>query len=127
MKNTRPSREGYVKGRWKALRYVARGLGWVLKNEPSIHVQAGLMLLSFALAFWWKFSIVEWMWLIMLWGLIFVAETLNTAIEKLADVVNPEYDERIRDVKDISAGAVGWAAIAAAVAYFLLILNHFNS
>jgi len=105
---------------------VFRGMGWILRREASIQVQFGLMLLSAGLNWIWKFSLREWVVFVLLWGLIFTAETLNTAVEKLSDVVSPQYDERIRDVKDISAGAVGWAAAAAGIAYFLLILNHFK-
>jgi len=118
--------QSYVKGRLKAFRYVFRGMGWILRREASIQVQFGLMLLSAGLNWIWKFSLREWVVFVLLWGLIFTAETLNTAVEKLSDVVSPQYDERIRDVKDISAGAVGWAAAAAGIAYFLLILNHFK-
>ncbi len=39
-------------------------------------------------------------------GLVLAGEGINSAIERLSDVVQPERDDRIRDVKDISAGAV---------------------
>ncbi len=35
-----------------------------------------------------------------------MAEALNTAIEYLADEVNQEYNEKIKLIKDLSAGAV---------------------
>jgi len=34
------------------------------------------------------------------------AEIFNTAIEKICDIVQPEFDQRIGFIKDISAGAV---------------------
>ena len=44
-----------------------------------------------------------------------MAELFNTAIESLVDLVSPEYDEMAGFAKDVAAGAVLVAAIAAAV------------
>ena len=47
-------------------------------------------------------------------------EGLNTAVEKIADFIHPEFHERIGFIKDIAAGAVFFAAmtaIAVAVSY----------
>ncbi|NPA42551.1 MAG: diacylglycerol kinase family protein [Chlorobi bacterium] len=116
--------KAYVLGRIKAFKYVFRGMGWMLAREASLQVQFVLFILSGILSWKLEFNRVEWVLFALLWGLILTAETLNTAVEKLSDVVSPDYDPRIKDVKDISAGAVGWAATAAATGYFLLILNH---
>lgn len=66
----------------------------------------------------WALELPLWKWiaLIVIWGLVLAVELLNTAVEKLADVVQPEHDERIRKVKDLSAGAVLLVAIAATIA-----------
>jgi diacylglycerol kinase (ATP) len=44
-------------------------------------------------------------------AIVLVSESLNTGIEKLSDFIHPEYHEKIKVIKDISAGAVGIAAI----------------
>lgn len=42
---------------------------------------------------------------------VLAAEIFNTAIEKICDLIHPEFDERIRFIKDVSAGAVLLMAI----------------
>jgi diacylglycerol kinase (ATP) len=42
-------------------------------------------------------------------------EGLNTAVEKVADFIHPEFHERIGFIKDIAAGAVFFAALTAIV------------
>jgi diacylglycerol kinase (ATP) len=42
-------------------------------------------------------------------------EGLNTAVEKVADFIHPDYHERIGFIKDISAGAVLFAAVTAII------------
>ena len=40
-------------------------------------------------------------------GLVIISEVFNTAIEALCDFVEPEYNQKIGLIKDVSAGAVG--------------------
>lgn len=44
-------------------------------------------------------------------GLILTAEGLNTAIEEIADFIHPDFHKKIGKIKDISAGAVTFAAL----------------
>ena len=54
----------------------------------------------------------EWLWITLAVALVWVTESINTAIEKLVDMVSPGYDTRAGAVKDLAAGAVLLAAIA---------------
>lgn len=54
-------------------------------------------------------------------------EALNTAIEKLSDIVSPEKDDRIRIVKDISAGAVLISSIVAVVIGLIIFIPHLRT
>jgi diacylglycerol kinase (ATP) len=71
-----------------------------------------------------SFSYLEmrWEWIVVMgfYALWLIAEALNTAIEKLADVVCSEYNSRIEVVKDIAAGAVFIAGIAAIGVWFVI-------
>jgi len=48
-------------------------------------------------------------------GLVISIEGMNTAIEYIADFIHPEYHQKIGLIKDIAAGAVFIAAIAAMI------------
>ena len=52
---------------------------------------------------------------LIIWALVLVAEASNTAVEKMADFVHPDYHEKIGFIKDIAAGAPAFAAIFALV------------
>lgn len=70
-----------------------------------------------------RLSLIEWSLIIICFGMVMAAEGLNTAIEILADRVCPDRDESIRLAKDVSAGAVLLAAIAAAIVGTLIFTN----
>jgi diacylglycerol kinase (ATP) len=72
--------------------------------------------------FLFKITNVEWLAVVFAIGLVLAGEAINSAIERLSDVVQPERDDRIRDVKDISAGAVLICAITAAIIGFIVFL-----
>ena len=69
-----------------------------------------------------KVSTTEWLIIVLCIGMVFTAEMMNTAIEHLTDLVSPTYNKTAGIVKDIAAGAVLLASVAAAVAGFWIFL-----
>jgi diacylglycerol kinase (ATP) len=56
--------------------------------------------------------------------MVLAVEVLNTAIERLVDIVSPEHNAAAGRVKDIAAGATLVAAICAAVVGILIFGPH---
>jgi diacylglycerol kinase (ATP) len=67
------------------------------------------------IGFYFEISQTEWILQIFAIALVLGIEGLNTAIEKLSDYVQPEFDEKIGFIKDISAGAVMLVSLAATI------------
>lgn len=105
----------YFGKRLKGFIYALRGTWYLLKNEPSIQVQAVIACVMIIAGFYFGISSTEWMLQILIIGLVLSMEALNTAIEELADFVHPNYHKKIGFIKDVSAGAVFIAALAAVV------------
>lgn len=72
--------------------------------------------------FIFQISTTEWILQLLAIGLVMTAEALNTAIEKLTDYIQPEYDKKIGFIKDIAAGAPAIAAIIAVIIGVLIYL-----
>ena len=62
-----------------------------------------------------KLKMEEWRWVILALALVWSAEALNTAIERLSDAVSVEMNDRLRYAKDTAAWGVFVAIIAAAL------------
>jgi diacylglycerol kinase (ATP) len=60
---------------------------------------------------YFNISNTEWMLQFLAIGMVLVAEALNTAIEKIADFVHPDYHIKIGFIKDIAAGAPTFAGV----------------
>lgn len=111
--------------RLKSVKYAANGFWILITTEKSIIAQVSIGILMTIIGFLMHLSATEWLFQIMAIGLILVAESLNTAIEKLADFIHPEYHEQIGRIKDISAGAAFFAAIIAIIIGLIIYVPKF--
>jgi diacylglycerol kinase (ATP) len=103
----------FFSGRLKSLVYAAKGAYKLIITEHSIMVQFSIAILITIAGFYFNITKEEWLFQILAIGLVLSVEGLNTAIEKVADFVHPNFHERIGFIKDIGAGAVFFAALAA--------------
>lgn len=114
-----------LNSRLKSLTYAVSGIKKLLRTEHNawIHiVSAGLALL---MAYVFQISKPEWCLLILAIGFVLAAETINTAIECLTDIVSPGYSEQAGKVKDIAAGGVLIASTTALAVGAIIFAPHF--
>jgi diacylglycerol kinase len=97
----------------KSLNDAFRGLMYVLRSERNarIHLLVAFAVLLLGLVF--NVSGTELAALFFAIIMVFLAEIANTAFEKTLDLIQPEYSEKVRVVKDMAAGAVLVAAVGA--------------
>lgn len=69
-----------------------------------------------------RISNIEAIILVLTIFFVFIAEFINTAIEKLADLYTTEYNENIKIIKDIGAGSVTISAIASVIVGVIMFL-----
>lgn len=108
MKNPNDS---FVRGRLRSLKFALKGMWLLIATEDSIKVQVSVAIFATVLGFYFNLSNIEWMIQFLAIGLVLVAEAANTAVEKVADFIHPEFHKKIGFIKDIAAGAPAFAAI----------------
>lgn len=111
--------------RIQSVKYAAKGFWILITSENSIIAQVIIGIIMTIFGFIMQLSATEWMFQLLSIGLVLVAESLNTAIEKIADFIHPEYHKQIGRVKDISAGAAFFAAIFAVIIGLIIYLPKF--
>lgn len=108
-------KENFFINRIKSVGYAFKGAFLLIKTEASIKIQVCIALVVTVAGFYYDISNMEWIMQIFAIGMIMGIEGLNTAIEKTADFIQPEFDDKIGFIKDISAGAVMLVSIAASI------------
>lgn len=121
-----PQKKSFIPGRIASLKYAFVGFKKLATTEHSIITQLiGLFLVSCA-GFYFKISATEWMIQTLAFFLVLSIEGLNTAVEKIADFIHPEFHKKIGEIKDIAAGAVTFAALGTLIILTIIYLPKFN-
>ncbi len=115
----------FVSGRIKSISFAVKGALKLISTEHSIMVQFSIGILITIAGFYFNITQTEWLFQTMAIGLVMSIEGLNTAVEKIADFIHPNYDERIGFIKDIAAGAVFFASISAILIGLIIYLPKF--
>lgn len=79
-------------------------------REPNFRIHLFVSFLVVAFGYWLSISAQEWLAVLLCMGMVLSLEMLNTAIEHLCNLVQPEQHPVIKRVKDVSAAAVLLAA-----------------
>ncbi len=92
-----------------------RGIWMMLKSERNFQIEVLALLINVFLIFYLKLSGIDTVLIVTVSLAVLSAEIFNTAVEKICDLIHPEFDKRIGCIKDISAGAVTLTAIASVI------------
>jgi len=110
--------------------YAIAGIKYCFKSELNFRVHLFATVLVSVVGFICNISAAEWIAVGFCIVLVLAMEMINTAIEKLCDVVHKERHPEIKIVKDISAGAVLLAAsfslITATIIFLPKIIMYFK-
>lgn len=108
-----------------------RGFRYAFETQPHVRIEVAVFLFVFALCLalplhtWERVSIA-----IVTMGVI-VVELINTSIERLVDLVKPQWNEAARDAKEVAASAVCGSVLVACLVgilifgpYLLFMIRH---
>lgn len=97
-----------------------RGLFMMIKTERNFQIELLAFFVNLFLIFYFKLNYIDTILVLMASFAVLSAEIFNTAIEKICDIIQPDFDKRIGFIKDIAAGAVMLTAIAAVIVGILV-------
>jgi diacylglycerol kinase (ATP) len=103
----------FFSGRYKSMGFALKGAIKLITTEHSVMVQFSIGVLMVVAGIYFNITMTEWLFQTLAIGLVLSIEGLNTAVEKIADFIHPNYHEKIGFIKDIAAGAVFFAAMTA--------------
>lgn len=111
-----------LKKRLRSFSYAFAGIRNLLLYEHNFRIHVLVALLAAILGTILHLSLWQWAVIAIAIFMVLITEIINSAIENLADVVSPEYNESIKRIKDYCAAAVLLASILAVIAGLLVFL-----
>ena len=100
---------------WKSFYHAFAGVKECLVNERNMTIHFCFMIAVIFFGFILNISTGEWITCIILFALVMALELVNTAVETTIDLCCPTINEKAKLAKDMAAGAVLLAAMAAAI------------
>ncbi|HMP99712.1 MAG TPA: diacylglycerol kinase family protein [Cyclobacteriaceae bacterium] len=107
-----------------SFKYAFQGLMHVFKTQRNMQVHVFIAILVALAAYAFSITTTEWLVVILFYALVLAAEVINTAIEKLVDLVHPEINPEAGKIKDIAAAAVLLTAIMAIIAGLIIFIPY---
>ena len=105
----------------RSFHFAFRGMRYAVFSQRNFRIHVLAALLVVVSAWWLAVSLEEWVALVLVMGIVFVTETLNTAIEEVVNLFSPSHHELAEKAKDTAAAAVLMASICAIIAGVLIL------
>ncbi|SFP20879.1 diacylglycerol kinase family protein [Salibacterium halotolerans] len=104
----------------RSFRCAWAGLTLVVRQEQNMKFHLLTAAVVITCGFVFSIPLFHWMILVLVIGGMFALEVMNTAVERVVDMITEEYDPGAEKAKDIAAAAVFVYSIAAAVIGILI-------
>lgn len=103
-----------------SIKYAIAGIRHFFLTEPNSRIHFLASVFVVAAGFWFRIDRFSWIAVIICIGLVYTTEIINTAVEKIMDMISPEKNEQVRVIKDVAAGAVLIAAFISLITGILV-------
>ena len=118
------NKSGSPKARMHSFGYAIQGVWQLIKQEPNARIHLVATIAVIIAGFVKQLSAHEWVAVAIAIGIVWIAEALNTTVEMLCDMFcKGEYNEQVKVIKDIAAGAVLVASITSITIGLFIFLN----
>ena len=97
----------------------------MLKSERNFQLEVFALIINLFLIVYFKLNSTDVALILLVCFLVLIAETINTAIEKICDFVEPNFNKKIGIIKDIAAGAVILASLLSIIVGVLVYSKYF--
>jgi diacylglycerol kinase len=111
----------FLQLRVRSFQYAFNGIGYVIRTQPNSWIHALATVAVCIVGFWIGLSGVEWALITLSITLVWLAEFINTSIESVIDLTQPNLHPLAKAAKDTAAGAVLLASISSIVVGLLIL------
>ena len=111
----------FFKKRVHSFKYAFQGVATLFRETPNAIIHLIMAILAILLGIFFSISTTEWLAIIIVIGLVFAFEAINTSIETLSDFVCKQRNEAIKSER-FGSCRVLVAAIAALAIGILIFL-----
>lgn len=105
-----------------SFKYAISGIITSFRTERNMKIHILVMIIVIIAGIVFKLSLLDWIILVIMFGLVISAELFNTAIETTIDMITKEKNEKAKIAKDVAAGAVLVLAVASVIVGLIIFI-----
>jgi diacylglycerol kinase len=105
----------------EAFHFAFSGLRYALRTQRNMRIHLAVASAVVIVGLWLELPASQWAVLTLVSGFVLLSEMVNTVVEKLVDLVCPDYHPVAKTVKDVMAGTVLLAAMIAVIVGLLVL------
>jgi undecaprenol kinase/diacylglycerol kinase (ATP) len=102
-------------------KYAVSGFLFLLRREKSFRILLSVTTLVAVLGVWLRVELVHAVLLLIVMGMVWAVESLNSAVEAVVDLVTHEIHPMAKVAKDVAASATFIASLTAATTTLVLL------
>jgi diacylglycerol kinase len=114
----------FLFARLQSIGYAVRGIGTLISTQPNAQLHLVATFSVPIAGYFLHLTECEWIAILLCIALVWTAEALNTALEQLADEVDPNYRPGIGRAKDVAAAGVLIAALISTLVAGVILIHH---
>ncbi len=104
--------------------YAAQGWHFALKNDQNLRIHVPIAIIVLLSAFYFHLSSLEIAVLFVMVVLVIASELMNTAAEKIVDLITTEHRMEAKFAKDVSSAMVLTTAIGSVIVGLIIFIPH---
>ncbi|QCJ45269.1 diacylglycerol kinase family protein [Bacillus sp. S3] len=106
----------------KSFMFALSGIMTALRMERNMRIHFMSSFIVLVVSFYFSITKMEWLFILFAIGGMFALELLNSAVERVVDLVTAEYHPLAKQAKDLAAGAVlVYAALSAVIGMIIFL------
>ena len=116
-----PKRSFSLPHRIRSFKHAFHGLAVVLQSQHNARIHAASTAAILILSYWLQIGKIKFALILLAITCVWVTECFNTVFEILTTIASPSYSAKAKRAKDVAAGAVLTASIAAVAIGIMLL------
>jgi undecaprenol kinase len=106
----------------KSFQFAFTGIRTTILGERNMRIHLIISIIVILIGIWLSLSKLEWLFITFAIGGMLALEMINTAIERVVDLITEDYHPLAKEAKDIAAGAVLLYAIISVIVGLIIFL-----
>jgi len=111
----------FFSSRKNSFHYAGRGLVNAIRTQKNARIHLTMTILVIFASICLGLTRMEWVAILMVIGMVWIAELINTSLESIVDMTSPERHPLAQVGKDVAAAAVLLAAIVSVIVGILVL------